>query len=518
MIAIKNLSRAADWMVWHRGLSGINYGITLNNDWAEFTNGAILTASPTSTTVTIKNPGYDGAATNNNGDSYVMYLWAHNNNDGEFGPTGDQDIIKCGSYTGNGSASGPDINLGFEPQWLLIKRRDSSSEDWFIQDILRGLPVTVSGINKETRSLRPNSTSTEADNGLDFHLKPNGFQATTSSSKMNGSGLNYIYIAIRRGPMAVPTSASDVFDIFEQTLGGGVGYSTVSATEPPFPIDFLLHKWHKSNREWDVMDRVRGSTAFSQTNGDNAEQNEPGWLDGIDRMQGLRTGSNGGVFYGTTDSIGYFWKRAPGYLDVVAYQGNSTAGRTINHNLNAVPEMIWVKARTGTEHWEVYHSALGNTQALRLNDSTAAYTGSWNNASPTSSVFTVSSSGGVNSSSHHYIAYLFATAAGVSKVGSYSGNGGTSANGNGQDIDCGFSNGARFVIIKPSNAGDHWFVYDTTRGIVAGSEPTLQLNLTSAQSATSDEIDPLNSGFRVLNQNNQLNRTGRNYIFYAIAA
>ena len=105
----------------------------------------------------------------------------------------------------------------------------------------------------------------------------------------------------------------------------------------------------------------------------------------------------------------------------------------------------------------------------------------------------------------------------MSKVGSYTGNGGTSVTGTGQNIDCGFSNGARFVLIKPTNAADNWFLYDSERGIVAGNDATLQLNLTAAQSTSSDEIDPLNSGFTILNGNNQLNRTGREYIFYAIA-
>lgn len=39
-----------------------------------------------------------------------------------FGPNGDQDIIKCGSYVGNGSNDGTSVNLGFEPQWVIIKR------------------------------------------------------------------------------------------------------------------------------------------------------------------------------------------------------------------------------------------------------------------------------------------------------------------------------------------------------------------------------------------------------------
>ena len=37
-----------------------------------------------------------------------------------FGEKGDQNIVKCGSYVGNGSNDGPEIYLGWEPQYLLF--------------------------------------------------------------------------------------------------------------------------------------------------------------------------------------------------------------------------------------------------------------------------------------------------------------------------------------------------------------------------------------------------------------
>jgi cytochrome c peroxidase len=71
-----------------------------------------------------------------------------------------------------------------------------------------------------------------------------------------------------------------------------------------------------------------------------------------------------------------------------------------------------------------------------------------------------------NESGKNYIAYLFATLPGVSKVGSYTGNGSS------QTIDCGFTSGARFVLIKRTdNSNWSWYVYDTARGIVAGNDP-----------------------------------------------
>ena len=135
-------------------------------------------------------------------------------------------------------------------------------------------------------------------------------------------------------------------------------------------------------------------------------------------------------------------------------------------------------------------------------------------AEPTASSFSVGTNAQVNQSTYNYIAYLFATLAGVSKVGSYTGNG-TSLN-----IDCGFSTGARFILIKSSSNEGHWMVFDSARGIVAGNDPQLQLNETSSES-NNDWIDPYSAGFTVNNAstNNYFgpNRSGFDYIFLAIA-
>ena len=86
-------------------------------------------------------------------------------------------------------------------------------------------------------------------------------------------------------------------------------------------------------------------------------------------------------------------------------------------------------------------------------------------------------------------------------------------------MDCGFSNGARFILIKRIDATGDWFLYDSLRGIVSGDSPYLLLNTTAAQQLT-DYIDPLSSGFTVTTDaavTNTLNVNGGTYIFYAIA-
>ena len=123
----------------------------------------------------------------------------------------------------------------------------------------------------------------------------------------------------------------------------------------------------------------------------------------------------------------------------------------------------------------------------------------------------------VNTNSANFIGYLFATLAGISKVGSYSGNAA-----NNHVINCGFSAGARFVLIKRSDGAGDWFLFDSVRGITSTSnDGILHLNDTNIQRTEAyeigaDAIQPHASGFK-LTSNNTINHGEMEYIFYAIA-
>ena len=128
------------------------------------------------------------------------------------------------------------------------------------------------------------------------------------------------------------------------------------------------------------------------------------------------------------------FKRATGFFDVVAYTGTgATSGspNTHNHNLVVAPELIICKNRTTAgSNWFVYVSALGENKGLLLNLNLAelGYNIGFKNIG--ASTFQTFDSNDTNSA--NFIAYLFATLAGVSKVGSYTGTG-TDLN-----VDCGF--------------------------------------------------------------------------------
>jgi len=481
MLVVKATSTADNWHTWHRGFGDNGY-IMLNATNAKSTYADLWDdTAPTSTHFTVS----DSCNTNN--VTYVAYLFAHNDGDGDFGPDG-SDIIKCGSYTGNGSTTGPVIDLGFEPQWLLIRNVDRA-DDWVLIDSMRGIPSSSDG----PAVLRPESSAAEYASGSSFSqssrvdLTATGFDVKSSNSRVNGSNQNMIYIAIRR-PMAMPESATDCFAV-----------NAWSSGEPNwtsgFPVDFSMVKSTASSA-WYQMDRLRGEKGLGSHSTD-AESSQT-WT-AFDNQNGFGNLGADSTYYS------WMWKRAPNYMDVVAYTGNGTAGRTVSHNLGVAPEMMWVKRRDGASSWITYWESLGATKGTFM-DTNAPFTSTsyWNDTAPTNSVFSLGN-GSTNTSSGTFITYLFATLAGISKVGSVTHSGTT-------NVDCGFSAGSRFVLLKRTDASGDWYIYDSTRGIVSGNDPYLLLNSSAAEVTNTDYIDPLSSGFTITSS-----FTAGDYIFYAIA-
>lgn len=508
-IIIKCTDTGTNWAYWHRTF-GSQEMLMLNASAATRTDLPYISdVTDSSFTVNL-----GSSFINENTKNHIAYVFAHNDGDGGFGPSGDKDIIKCGSYTGNGSTNGPEIDLGFEPQWLLIKKSSGSGSNWFIIDNMRSGTVSGGSLNY----LYADLTSSEATYTPAFvSFNSTGFKIEYTASNLNVAGEDDIYIAIRRGPMAVPTSGTEVF----------TPYAPSTTQEPywtsSFPVvDFALGRWNTGNTgNVLAFDRIRGSgigletnTTDSESQAANDASNYIAYI-GLDRMYGFDESLGFGP---STEDMAWMWSRAPKFFDAVAYTGDGVAGRTVTHNLGVAPEMMWIKNRsTGSTAWRVYHTGLPSAlYYLELSSNQQQYglTGNFNSTAPTESVFTVGNAGQTNNSGDKYIAYLFATLDGVSKVGSYAGDG---TNDGSKVIDCGFSSGARFVLIKRTDSAGSWFVFDTVRGIISGNDPYLTLDLTQAEGTTLDLLVPSSSGFAVLNTLSVVNVLGASYVFYAIA-
>jgi len=498
MIWVKSRTNGSgNWIVYHRSEGATKNGYLDENLAFVSSSSRWNNTEPTATNFTVG----DFIHTNGSGEDFVAYIFAHD--DARFGPNGNEDIIKCGSYTGNGlSSSGPIISLGWEPQWVMIKRTDDTG-NWVLLDTARGIVYAGS-----ENYLGSNVTTAEAAATF-INLLPTGFELKTNITPLNASGGDYIYMAIRRSDPA----PEDGTDFFQVRTRAGTGSDITSAID--FNADSVIIKSMTDTGNWILGTRGFPDWAFVEPNNTDAlaTTTTNRVLVRGDEDSTITIGTRSEVNASGDDYVDYIFKRARGAFDTVFYTGTGTA-QTIDHGLGAVPKMMWTKNLDGaTDEYLVYHEDLGNDKALIIDtDAAGTNSGYWNNTSPTSTQFTVGTSNASNGrSGDNYVAWLFGEIPGIMDMGSYTGTGTA-----GLQIDCGFTAGARFVLIKRTSGTRNWFVFDTARGIASRSD-FLRLDSISAEVSSTSSIRPYAPGFEIEDDTADLNSNNDTYIYMAIA-
>jgi hypothetical protein len=492
LILVKKTSGSQPWAVYHRSLGNTKSLFLQSTEQAEALQRYWNNTSPTSTHFTVGS----SAHVNRTGESYVAYVFGHD--DQSFGKNENASVIKTGSYVGNGSTDGPEINLGWEPQWVLFKNA-SSSYDWRLYDSMRGI---VTGENDSR--LMPNLSNAEETTHDKFDLTPTGFKIVTTNSDMNENGGTITYIAIRRSDGYVgkpPVLGTDVF-----AMDTGAGSSTIPNFDSGFPVDFAFARQVASSANWDTSARLIGTNFLrTDTNGSQGTSANFTW----DSNVGWNKHSN----Y-NSGAQSWMWKRHAGF-DVCTWTGNAVAGRQIPHSLSKSPEMIWVKTRSqNSQNWMVGHKGLdggNNPWEKYINLNTGGSENDypvWNDQAPTSTHFSLGTVlPQTNNNNETYIAMLFASVDGISKVGYY--------NGSSSDLTITTGFQPRFAIIKNiTDNNESWMVLDTTRGWASGNDQRLWLDESTAQAAY-DTGAPTSTGFTLTGGLNDWNNTGKKYIYYA---
>ena len=416
-----------------------------------------------------------------------------------FGDAGDQNVIKCGSYQGSDSDY-PEINLGFEPQWVLIKRT-SDTGNWLLFDSMRGV---VSGANDSV--LYPDGSFAESDATNYIQLTPTGFKfEVNNDTTANNAGDTYVYMAIRRPDGYVGKPAKLGTDVF--AMDTGAGNSTTPNFDSGFPVDFAFSRDVDTVDNWYTFARLTGKGfMYLQAAGTESDSNDWSWDSNVGWQQ-----ANWG-----SDKQSWMFKRHAG-MDCITYKGDGVTGKQIPHSLSKIPEMIWIKNSDRTEPWRVYHKGLnGGTTPhnygvkIDTNDAESAVT-IWNQTAPTSTHFTINADSGVNHSGEDMRAFLFASVDGISKVGYYTGNGSATE----RTITLGFQ--PRFLIIKRTDTSGYWHVYDTLRGWGSGNDADIYLNDADGNASSNDRGAPTSTGFTLNTDVAGINASSGKYIYYAHA-
>lgn len=492
MILVKDLSGTGAWAVYHRSVgngAGQNYVLTLNTTAGD-ASGVWNGTSPTSSVFTV---GTDGTV-NESGRNFVAYLFAHHDDDGGFGAAGDQDIIKCGHYETNNSEEAT-IDLGFEPQWVLFKRYNSSTEgDWNIYDNMRGMQGDF--LNKA--ALLEANTS-DAESAVDrIAITSTGFKVDNWGT----SGSPFIYMAIRRGGMQTPTAASDVFQPHIYT-----GDESTRVYDLNITPDTVINISRTANGDAKAInDRIRGSHNELYVSGAGDEYDSSSGSQGMqfDHTKKIEIQS-----YRYTDGntyLNFCWARAKGFFDILV---TKSLDSQVTHNLGVAPEIVLYKRRDADSDW---FFCTGVDGVGKLNTD-AAFTGTQNGAGTGSNLANATATnvyGGsafVGGTDRDMVIYLFATAAGVSKVGSFTQSGAT-------NVACGFTGDTpSFILLKRTDSSGGWYAFDSSRGIVAGNDKSVFLDDTAAEVTNADIVDPYSGGFATTSS-----LTDGDYIFYAIAS
>ena len=484
-------------------LTTTSQGATASNVKLLCCNDASVTGS-TVTTGTITANGNPAPSTNNPFDDPEAF---------KFGEEGDQNLIKCGSYTGNGNATiGTSVHLGFEPQWVLIKPT-GFAEHWHMFDDMRGVVNigNASNGNGSDRRLEANQSGGEYTSADFVEFHSDGFKALFNTN-VNANNENFIYIAMRRPDGLVAKPAEAGTDAF--TMDTGNGSSSIPCFDSGFPVDFQLMRQPASTDNWYTGSRLTGPRNL-ETNSANSDNNSDiaNWV--FDDNTGCLKG------YGATWQS-WMWKRGAGF-DLLAYKGNNKEQRQLKHNLGQNPEMIWVKSRESTYNWQCWHKDLTSGRHLVLNSSDNESTSNSPGLGTVSATtFNVGSYVAVNQNNAYYMATLFSSVTGVSKVGSFAGSS--------SDVTLNLGFVPRFLMVKGRTgpSGTNWTVWDNIRGITGNyisggaDTPRIYLNATTASSVgANDNVFAVNSGgvkgITIVTGPTWNNNQDYNYIYYAHA-
>jgi hypothetical protein len=502
LIFVKGTDSSGDWQVYSSP-TGNGNKLSLNSSAAASSTSRFNSTSPTTSVFSYNNSGV--------GTGQIAYCF-----DSTAG------FSKIGSYTGNGNDWGPIIETGFEPAFLMIKTT-TANDSWFVVDNKRD-----TNNSRLTRIFANSNAAETSEPGAKVDFLTNGFQIRGSGGgqgQTNSNGATFMYLALAEAPNTVtPTKANS----FKAKTYSGNG-STQSITGLGFKPDLVWMKRRNSAQEHALVDSLNGMNKYLYSDLTSALQTSTNGISSFD-SSGWTMGGNGLMNNSGSTYVGWTWKAGgiPTYdtsgtlpafvsanqnagFSVVRWKGNENANQTLPHGLGAAPELAFIKQLDGTRDWTIPLLLSGYSTGNVLEFDTDALTDDNNKWSAiTSSLLTVGASPYTNGNGSPYIGYFFRSITGFSKIGYYSGTGGSSRSFTG----LGFQ--PDFVMIKCTSAGStRWHIYDSARGAA-------KRLLWNSDGAEFNEVSVGNDGLRsfdsdgwTVGNDGDLNGSGRTFLYMA---
>ena len=346
-------------------------------------------------------------------------------------------------------------------------------------------------------------------------------------------------------------AGEEASDHFNTALYTGTG-SNQSVTVG-FQPDFTWIKERNSSTDHALTNATVGASKYLKSTGGDAESDSNTFVVQSFDSNGFTIGTSGN-FNGSSDTYASWnWNmggstvsgtatggggsRAYSYrastkagLSVLAYTGDGTDGGEVPHGLSGGVDAVFVKKRNASLDWHCFYASgllSGESYFLSLNkndgESTTSYGTADLNDSGTALTLKAGGNGSrnVNASSDTYVAYIFKSVEGFSKIGLYTdsyisdSDSETAYDRTSPYIHTGFR--PAFLLIKGTGNGRDWVMYDNKRTPDDGVY--LRANDSGAEQtdATNHDISFLSNGFKIRGGSGDVNTTNESYVFICYA-
>lgn len=576
MIWVKQYNGNRQWVCWHKeysDLKGTDY------QWRQETTDDAYSStkinSVNDTTFSISNHSDMSVS----GNQYMWY--AFGGEEEIWGKNGDEKAIISGTVNQSVTHNGGEMRVvGWRPQFAIGKKMNNRNQSNG-SDLNRGNTCVYS----EMGTMNLGCPGVERRQGMAFnreHLSDNSsiFQEHTGTFSQTNEGLwagdeltrsadgncDTIYWAVR-----APYNDSwngDKNRICQNSYYTGnstsrkyYGGMTPSSTYPQQRVDWMMIMKRTGN-DGSRMAKLTSRAKWS------------GFIDfliqakywGYSARINMSHNVQGPIGYGSQNNwnnYGYYqrydctWlQNTPGVIMPCVWAGKGTGARTLPHDLGVKPELFvyWLGDYMGNNYngGFIHHIGMGNNEnpgtnwwqhriTMQSDDHGMSQTASTSFMAQEPTKDNLYLGGSLNTSGQGWYGMLMASKPGILKIGHYVGNGNAE-----QDVDCGFSNGIRAIIIKryddagtqssPGyNTKARYYFFGSGRGLDNDNSSTKtdywqdmksnygEKKWDNSNSYDDNGINHLSSGFTACQPNSQaanqvnLNANNGKYIFVAFA-
>ncbi len=288
------------------------------------------------------------------------------------------DYFNTKLYTGN-SGTQAITGVGFQPDWVWIKRRDASAG--------HKLSDAVRGVNKQL--VTNNNNAENSDTNILTAFGSDGFTLGNSTDVNNNTSPNVAWnwkAGGGQGSSNTDGSINTTYTSVNTTAGFSISqYTGTGATATighglGVVPKMMIVKVLSTNNQWFVYHQALGNTKKLNLDDNSAESVQNNlWNDTTPTSSVFSVGNHTGVNASGATYIAYCFAEKTGYSKFGSYTGNGNANGTFIYT-GFKPAFIMYKKSSGTGRWTMEDNKRDPfnvaTHGLEANGSTAENTGS----------------------------------------------------------------------------------------------------------------------------------------------